>query len=245
MRRLLVLLIVLLFAAGCGSGDVEKRLARLERQVALGQATGAGSNFYPCRSIDGNSTGDLDHIASPALGDTAFVVTDADSAYGNAMFVYVYHDFAGAVSEALPYEVKPDTGSNANYAWTLVYSSVSVPVEATGNITLTLGQAHAGIVHQTAAGTVSLPGAAVLGYGTMICVVVKDAGETCTIESTTAGDKINLMGTPLDAGDVIDSPGNAGDFICLVATTDADGSGTDGYLTVGYGEAAWTDGGAS
>ena len=65
-----------------------------------------------------------------------------------------------------------------------------------------------------------------------------------TIEVDDA-DKINLHGTPLDAGDTIDSPGNVGDFIFLVATTDADGAGTDGWLTFGYGKAVWTDGAAS
>lgn len=245
MKRLLVFIFAIAFLFACSNADLEKRVAKLEKKSVMDMATGAGANFYPARSIDGGAAGDLDKIASPTLGDTAIVITDADATYGNAMFVYVYHDFAAAVSEALPYEVKPDTGSNANYAWTLVYSSVSVPVVMTGNTTLTLGQAHAGLVQATAAGTLTLPGAATVGFGTTICVFVRDVSETVVVESATAGDKINLHGTPLDAGDVIDSPGNAGDFICLVSSTDADGTGTDGWITLGYGEAVWTDGGAS
>ena len=75
-------------------------------------------------------------------------------------------------------------------------------------------------------------------------IYVRDASETLIVEVDNA-DKINLHGTPLDAGDTIDSPGNAGDYVCLVSHTDVDGSGTDGWLVVGYGEAVWTDGGAT
>jgi hypothetical protein len=245
MKRVLILLIGLALLSACGNADLEKRVSKLEKKSVMEMATGAGASFYPARGLIGGNAGDLDKIASPSLKDTAIVILDGDAAYGNAMFVYVYHDYGAAVSEASPYEIKPDTGSSANYAWSLVYSSNAVPVVATGNITLTLGQMKAGVVQTSGAGTITLQGAAVTGFGTTICVYVEDASETVVIGSATAGDIFNLNGLALDAGDVIDSPGNAGDFICLIATTDADGSGTDGYLTLGYGSEAWTDGGAS
>lgn len=226
--------------------SLEDRVAKLERDFKLKQLEGAGASFKPFRAISGGTAGALDSLdgGSASLNDVAFVVLTESTLYGNAIFVYSYTDFGGAVSENLPYEVKPATNPNANYAWALAFSSVAVPVQVTGNKSLTIGETRAGVVQVTAAATVTLPAAAVAGYGTTICFWVKDASETCVIE-VDASDKINLMGTALDAGDTIDSPGNAGDFICLVATTDADGSGTDGWITIGYGEAAWTDGGAT
>ncbi|MCK4828720.1 hypothetical protein KA005_74000, partial [bacterium] len=96
----------------------------------------------------------------------------------------------------------------------------------------------------SAACTVTLAKASTVGYGATVGFYVRDTTETLIIEVDNA-DKINLHGTPLAAGNTIDSPGNVGDFIFLVATTDADGAGVDGWLTFGYGKADWTDGGAS
>lgn len=220
-----------------------KRIEKLEKKSALGVAEKAAANFYPCRGIDGGAAGDLDKIDGTGLSaaDTAFVVLTEDASYGNAVFVYAYTDFGGEVTESLPWRVKPDTNPSANYAWELAFSSVAVPVVATGNITLTIGQARSGIVHQTAAGTVTIPKASTVGYGTMLGVFVKDADETCVIDPDNA-DIIVLHGTLTSAGDSISSPGNAGDFIFLVATSDVqDGSNTDGWITFGYGEEAWTD----
>lgn len=246
MKKFFILVMAVALLAGCSRiSQLEDRVAKLEKRGVMELATGAGANFYPARGIDGGVAGDLDKITGMVAGDVGFVVLNKDASYGNAVFVYVYTDYGDAVSEALPYEVKPDTGASANYAWSLAFSSVAVPVVATGNITLTLGQARAGMVKISAAGTVTLPGAATIGFGSMICVWVEDASETVTIGSATAGDIINLHGTALAAGNVIDSPGNAGDYICLVSDTDADGGGTDGWVTMGYGEEAWTDGGAS
>jgi len=108
---------------------------------------------------------------------------------------------------------------------------------------LTAAECHGGFVMITAAGTYSLPAAATAGYGSTVCIYVRDASETVVIEVDDS-DKINLNGTALDAGDTIDSAGNAGDFICLISTTDADGSGTDGWRTLGR-SGTWTDGGAN
>jgi len=95
----------------------------------------------------------------------------------------------------------------------------------------------------TAACTVTLPAAATAGYGAWVMIRVRDASEILIIDVAGAN-KINLDGTALDAGDTIDSSGAAGDFIVLVSTTDADGSGTDGWENYGT-RGAWVDGGAS
>lgn len=95
----------------------------------------------------------------------------------------------------------------------------------------------------TAAGTYTLPAAGEAGYGSTVCIYVRDASETVVIEVDNA-DKIRLYATALDAGDTIDSPGAAGNFVCLMAVTDTDGSGTDGWITLGA-SGTWTDGGAT
>jgi len=90
----------------------------------------------------------------------------------------------------------------------------------------------------SAACTVVLDAAADVGYGYIVGFKVKDAVETLIIRPE-GGEIINLHGTALAAGTGIQSPGNTGDFIFLMAVTDANGT-TDGYETWGYGEEAWT-----
>jgi hypothetical protein len=253
MKKLILsFLMVSLLFFGCATydkvaiNDLTARIEKLEKKGVLGIAEKAAANFYPCRGIDGDAAGDLDHINGTGLAasDTAFVVLTEDASYGNAVFIYAYTDFGTEVTESLPYRVKPEENSSANYAWELAFSSVAVPVVSAGNITLTIGQARSGIVHITSAGTVTLPKASTVGYGTMLCVYADVAG-TVIIDVDNA-DIINLYGTPLTAGYTIDSPGNDGDYVCLVSTTNVnDGSGTDGWIVFGYGEAAWTDGGAT
>jgi len=116
--------------------------------------------------------------------------------------------------------------------------------DITGNVGLNTTALHGVMYQATADATVTLDAAADAGFGATVMFRVRDTSETLIIEVDNA-DKINLHGTALDAGDTIDSPGSAGDFIVLVASTDADGSGTNGWLTLGYGGAVWTDGGAS
>ena len=115
-------------------------------------------------------------------------------------------------------------------------------ITASGNLTTT--DLHGKFYVVTAACTVELDKVTDAGFGASVLLYIRDAAETCIVEVDDA-DKINLHGTPLDAGDTIDSPGNAGDYVSLISHTNVDGSGTDGWIVVGYGEAAWSDGGAS
>jgi len=126
-----------------------------------------------------------------------------------------------------------------------VNSPLILGSDITGNGSISVANLNK-MYQATAAATVTLPdvdGSTVV-YGDWVGFRVRDAAETLTIEIDN-GDKINLHGTALDAGDTIDSPGNAGDFIFLMASTDTDGSGTDGWVTLGYGTAVWTDGDAT
>jgi hypothetical protein len=103
----------------------------------------------------------------------------------------------------------------------------------TGGITLTASQSrnnHTVVV--TAASTITLQPAATTGYGARVTIYVRDASEEVKVDPS-GSEKMCLNGTALDAGFMIKSASGAGDFIELEATTDADGSGTDGYRTLG------------
>jgi hypothetical protein len=86
---------------------------------------------------------------------------------------------------------------------------------------------HGVFYHFTAAATVTLDAAADAGYGAQACYRIRDAAEAAVID-VQAGEKINLAGTALAAGTAITAAG-AGESVCMVATTDTDGSGTDGW----------------
>lgn len=86
---------------------------------------------------------------------------------------------------------------------------------------------HGVFYHFTAAATVTLDAAADAGYGAQVCYRVRDAAEAAVID-VQAAEKINLAGTALAAGTAITATG-AGESVCMVATTDTDGSGTDGW----------------
>jgi hypothetical protein len=249
MKKLIALIGMVLLLSSCMTVDyssLDARVKKLEAKSVMGMASGAGANFYPFRAISGGAAGALDKLDgnSIALGDVGFVTLNADASYGTTLFVYVYRDYGGAVSESLPYIVKPDNNPNANYAWSLATSGTSPAYVATGNLTATAAILRSGLIQQTAAGTITLPTAASVGYGTPFCIIVRDASETCTIDLD-GSEKFNLYGTALAAGNTLDSPGAAGDYVCLVAVSDTDGSGTDGYWVLGYGKTAWTDGGAT
>lgn len=137
----------------------------------------------------------------------------------------------------------PD-GKNLILAGGYIVGKAKRGTAISANTTLTTTQLHGTIYNVTAACKVTLDAAADVGFDWIVGFRIKDAAETLIIEIDGA-DKINLHGTVLDAGDTIDSPGNAGDFIFLMSTTDADGSGTNGYETWGYAETEWSDGGVS
>jgi len=257
MKKLMGFILLLLLAGCVTTGPMEDRIVKLEKQVARLQMTGAsetGASFRPFRAIDGGTAGCLDYLdgGSIAIGDAAFVSLYAVSGYGDSLLTYVYRDFGAEVTQSLPWIVKPETNPSANYAWSLSSSSIAVPKVTAGNLDLdtsitTGGVAivRSGVIVINSSGTIKLPSAASVGYGTTLCIYVTDTDVACTID-VNASDLINLHGTPLTAGYSIDSPGNEGDFICLIASDDANGdvAGTaDGWITLGYGKVVWVDGG--
>jgi len=106
------------------------------------------------------------------------------------------------------------------------------------NTTLTTTDLHGTVYTVNATCTVTLDAASDVGYDWVSGFRVRGA-HTLTLKPD-ASDKFDLHGTVLSAGTGIESPGNAGDFIFIMSSTDVDGSGTDGYETWGYGEAPWS-----
>ena len=75
-----------------------------------------------------------------------------------------------------------------------------------------------------------------LEAGCAICFMGEAAG-VITVDTNNTADVIVLYGTALAAGNAIDSPGNRGDSICLLAKDSA-------TWTTWRGEGTWVDGGA-
>ena len=104
--------------------------------------------------------------------------------------------------------------------------------DITGSIDLNTTALRGYVYKVTAASTITLDAAADAGYGACVAFRVRDAAEAVVIDID-AAEKINLDGTALAAGVAITATG-AGEFISLCATTDTDGSGTDGWDVWGH-----------
>jgi hypothetical protein len=203
------------------------------------QASGVGASFRPYTALDGGGTGALDKTdgATLALGDTAFVALNADATYGTVLFAYVYRDFGGAVSKALPFVQKPATNPNANYAWFLSLGGSSPPTTLTSARAITPSELRSGVVFLTTTDTATLPAAAVAGYGTTVCIIARDA-DVATVDLD-GGEKFFIAGAAKAAGVTITSDGAAGDYWCGVAVTDIGDGSTDGWWTLGMGATPW------
>ena len=86
----------------------------------------------------------------------------------------------------------------------------------------------------TVAATVNLDAAADAGYGACVNYRIRDAAEAVIIDLD-GSEYMNLAGTALAQGVGVTATG-AGEYLTVCATTDADGSGGDGYFI--YGETA-------
>lgn len=113
----------------------------------------------------------------------------------------------------------------------VIKGRASYGADITGPVNHNTTDTHAVFYHFTAAATATLDAAADAGYGSQVCYKIRDAAEEGTIDID-AAEKINLNGTAGSAGASISATG-AGESICLVATTDTDGSGTDGWESWG------------
>ena len=107
-----------------------------------------------------------------------------------------------------------------------------VGTDITGNTAHDTTELHGVIYKATAAATVTLDAAADAGFGACSSYRIRDAAEKLVLDLDNA-EKFNLAGTAQAAGVAIEATG-AGEYCTVCATTDSDGSGTDGYDV--YGE---------
>ena len=109
----------------------------------------------------------------------------------------------------------------------VIKGRASYGADIAGSVAHDTAATHGVFYHFTAAATVTLDAAADAGFGAQVCYRIRDAAEAAVIDIDDA-EKINLRGTALAAGVAITATG-AGESVCMVATTDTDGSGTDGW----------------
>ena len=109
----------------------------------------------------------------------------------------------------------------------VIKGRASYGADVTASTAHDVAETHSVMYHFTAAATVTLDAAADAGFGAQVCYRLRDAAEAAIIDIA-VGEKINLRGTATSAGEGITATG-AGETVCMVATTDTDASGTDGW----------------
>jgi len=189
------------------------------------------------RFLDANCTG-----TDKFIGSIDFQYVDGADGAENGD-IYIRSQEGGANTTQIQYDESDTsweipTGKNLVLDGGYVVGAARIGTEISANATLATSQQRAIVYKASAACTVTLDAAADVGYGYIVGFKVKDASETLILRPE-GGEIVNLHGTALAAGTGIQSPGNAGDFIFLMAVTDASGT-TDGYETWGYGEEPWT-----
>ena len=138
-------------------------------------------------------------------------------------------DFVADVS--VDFDAPAATFSGSMAAAGAITGLNSQGADITGNTAHDTVELHGVMYKFTAAATVTLDAAADAGYGACASYRIRDAAEAAVIDPQ-AGEKINLAGVPLAAGVAITATG-AGEYLTVCATTDTDGSGTDGYDVYG------------
>lgn len=164
-----------------------------------------------------------------AAGTNRVIMTDGSNIDLNGRASITISTNAGDVANALFVFNGTD--------WDLIAtSSVSVPnlwgTDITGAVTLgdNPQEMHGKYYLFTVAATATLAAAATVGYGATACFM-NDAAQAVVVDIQ-AGEKVNLDGTALAAGTGITTSA-AGEKVCMVATTDTDTAGTDGYIAWG------------
>ena len=121
----------------------------------------------------------------------------------------------------------PGFGSNNITTSGIIKGRAEYGTDISGDVAHDTAECHGVFYHFTTANVATLDKAADAGYGSQVCYRVRDAAEEAKIDVDDA-EKINLAGTAQAAGVAIAATG-AGESVCMVATTDSDGSGTDGW----------------
>lgn len=188
-----------------------------------------GSSYIGIVDVDGNL------LISTLLGDdTAYSASTWDNSTLPPTQNAVRDKFE-AISGGTSALSTPDIGAATGTSVTLTGTIAGLlPLGSditTGSNNITAAQTRGWLHRFTGAATAVLPTAASAGFGAAVCFKIRDAAEAAIVD-VQAAEVLNLRGVPLSAGTGITATG-AGEYVCLVSTTDADGSGTDGWETMG------------
>jgi hypothetical protein len=259
MRKIFVLIMAIVVMAGCTTTDpridkLESKIAKLERQMIMGQATGAGANIYPVTgALTGGGTGALDKITTTSDKDSAVVMFNNEATWGDAFFPYTL-DVDGGGTESVPYLIKSGDGGNEDWRWIDVYGRNlygQIPFLSVAD-SCVIGSdcdgtkvrlAWGGVIQNTVTAKVitlpeivaSAPTSIQVVPGASICIMNRDANETTTVQ-THANDKITLLGVQSSADRYIISTGSATSvniFCCVIADA------ADNWTVMGY-SGTWT-----
>jgi hypothetical protein len=222
--------IALFLFAGCASkGDIkrlEDRMGRMEAMIGAG----VEASFYPATGFygPGPTGGNCDAITSTADGDMCMVIKEADSNYGNAMFVYVLDDASscGGDDTALPpkYFQAADGG---NECWELAKvfgletGAAAYAMSDADGETLENFEVMNGYILATGAGTFNLPdigtGDDDVPIGSVVCFETQ--GDVNVSINPDDSDTITLEGVTDTAGHQLDNPSSSqdGTAICITA----------------------------
>jgi hypothetical protein len=236
MKKLIFFVMALTVIAGCVTTDpritqLEQKVARLERQVVMGAATGAGASFYPATgALVGGGTGALDKIPSTVDKDAAIVMFNAEATYGNAFMPFTLDEAGGCGTEVEPYCIE---SASAGEWWEMadvwgmnlftpgkIKGKIDVIADANGRSiakgTITSGSEIMGDIHlATGTGTWLLPAmAATDGTGWSMCLFSTTADDVIL---DTDGDMFLFDGTYETAGDTL-TISDIGAYICVVLT---------------------------
>ncbi|MGI9296633.1 MAG: hypothetical protein ACR2QC_01885 [Gammaproteobacteria bacterium] len=178
------------------------------------------------------------HLAGNSVGSEEFNATDSR---GDIESVARLNQLQGAVTDAqVPNDITINTtsaltGTTATFTGT-ISGEVGVTLDTAATVDLsTAANARGGMRINADSGVIdyTLPPAEA---GLNICFYSQFAS-IVTVDPDDTADTITLDGTALAAGNAIDSPGTAGDFICLLAID------ATNWLTLGR-SGTWVDGGA-
>ena len=198
------------------------------------------ANIYPVTgALIGGGDGALDKIdgADLANGDVAVVAIRGLTNYGNFQAVYVNATVAG--DESVPWVITPDSNAG-DKRWVLVSANTYPLVTVATSATITTAQIRSGYIQSTGlAKSITLPAAAVAGFGSAIIVENNNASHVKLYPNSS--EKINYDGTAGGVGSSLQSEAGIGKFVSLISSTDTDGSGTDGWRTFGK-NGTWTFG---
>lgn len=152
--------------------------------------------------------------------------------------ISLWIQIGGTATEVVAFDADGGTVNFADFEIVTsgaIYGLMKPGADITANTAHDTTELHGVMYKFTAAATVTLDAAADANYGACASYRIRDAAEAAVLDLDDA-EKFNIGGAALAAGVGITATG-IGDFVTVCATTDADGSGTDGYDV--YGNNGW------